>query len=265
LPAGDGGWDAAARAFALGPGNRALRCYSDAVHRPLLESWIPARIGTLLKTDLFDEACGEGLLPLLRRRAEAVVGVDVAREVRARACARHPGLTSAGADVRTLPFSSGAFDLVVSNSTLDHFTCRADIDRALAEIHRVLRPGGRLIVTLDNGANPAIAIRNSVPFAIWHRMRLVPYYVGATHGPGGLRRALLGAGFEILAQSTLMHVPRILVRALAHLPGAALADGEPRLLRALVAGESLSRLPSARLTGQFIAVHARKRAGPPPQ
>jgi SAM-dependent methyltransferase len=265
VAASDGGWDAAARAFALVPGNRALRRYSDAVHRPLLDRWLPERIGTLLKTDLFDEAYGDGLLPWLRRRADAIVGVDVAGEVRARARARHPGLTSAGADVRTLPFSSGAFDLVVSNSTLDHFTRPADIDRALAEIHRVLRPGGRLIVTLDNAANPAIAIRNRVPFGVWQRLRLVPYYVGATHGPRGLRQALQGAGFEILEESTLMHVPRLLVRALAHVPGATASDGEARLLRALVAGERLSRLPSARLTGQFIAAHARKPGGPPPQ
>ncbi len=58
-----------------------------------------------------------------------------------------------------LPFADGAFDLVVSNSTLDHFRTPADIQTSFAELHRVLAPGGSLILTLDNPSNPVVALQ----------------------------------------------------------------------------------------------------------
>jgi len=42
----------------------------------------------------------------------------------------------------SIPFPDGSFDLVVNNQVMEHV---ADLDRALAEIHRVLRPGGTLL------------------------------------------------------------------------------------------------------------------------
>ena len=74
------------------------------------------------------------------------------------------------ADVRCLPFVDGVFDLVVSNSTLDHFETSREIERAVAEIHRVLAPRGLFILTLDNPANPAVALRNALPFALLHQV-----------------------------------------------------------------------------------------------
>ncbi len=42
----------------------------------------------------------------------------------------------------TIPFPDSSFDLVVNNQVMEHV---ADLDRTLAEIHRVLRPGGTLL------------------------------------------------------------------------------------------------------------------------
>jgi len=68
---------------------------------------------------------------------------------------------------RRLPGSLGAllktFDTVLSNSTLDHFDGAAQIRVSLAEPARVLRPGGRLLVTLDNPANPLLALSKALP------------------------------------------------------------------------------------------------------
>jgi SAM-dependent methyltransferase len=50
-------------------------------------------------------------------------------------------------DVQELPFDDEAFDLVVAGWVLFH---PADLDRALAEIARVLRPGGRLIAATNS-------------------------------------------------------------------------------------------------------------------
>jgi len=50
------------------------------------------------------------------------------------------------ADIRALPFEGGAFDVVSCVSVLEHTDCHAAI---VAEFRRVLRPGGRLVVTFD--------------------------------------------------------------------------------------------------------------------
>ena len=80
------------------------------------------------------------------------------------ALARHLGLRGARADVRSLPCPDEHFDLIVSTSTLDRFDDFADLVAGLRERQRVLRPGGALILTLDNLANPAVRLPNAVPF-----------------------------------------------------------------------------------------------------
>ena len=56
-------------------------------------------------------------------------------------------------------FAGGCFDSVVGSSVLHHL----DVDRALAEIFRVLKPGGTVRFTEPNMGNPQIAIQKNVP------------------------------------------------------------------------------------------------------
>src|SRR4029434_1314077 len=58
-------------------------------------------------------------------------------------------------------FADEAFDVIVSNSTLDHFGSWAELGASLHELHRVLKTRGLLIITLDNRANPIVALRNA--------------------------------------------------------------------------------------------------------
>jgi SAM-dependent methyltransferase len=53
------------------------------------------------------------------------------------------------ADAAALPFADGCFDAVVSNHSLEHF---ADLEGALAEIGRVLRPGGALFIAVPDAS-----------------------------------------------------------------------------------------------------------------
>jgi SAM-dependent methyltransferase len=236
-------WDAVVRSWRETRGTSLLRAYSDAANRRLLERWLPARAGRMLKTDVFDEAVAEGLSPFLAGRAEALVAIDASPAAVAAARRRHPELEARVADVRALPFEAESFDLVVSTSTLDHFATQADIDTALRELHRVLAPGGLVVVTLDNPWNPLVALRNALPT---RPRALVPYYVGATLGPRALRAALAGAGFAVEELAAVLHAPRLAARVL-----------RPPL-RALLAAERLERWPTRFLTGQFVAARARK-------
>jgi ubiquinone/menaquinone biosynthesis C-methylase UbiE len=77
-----------------------------------------------------------------------VSGVEIIPE-RAK-LARDRGVQVVGADLsRELPFSDGSFDVVHANQVIEHVS---SIDLFLAEIHRVTRPGGFVIVSSENGS-----------------------------------------------------------------------------------------------------------------
>lgn len=236
------------------------RRHSDAVNGALVERWLGTKpCGRLLKTDLFDEAMGAGLYAPLAARAQSVTAIDIAPSVLASAKTRHPGLNVVAADVRRLPFADGAFDVVVSNSTLDHFCARDEIRVALEALHRVIAPGGSLLLTLDNLRHPAVALRNALPHAWLERLGLIAYPVGATLGPRRLQHMLRDAGFEVLDIAALLHCPRLFAvrraRALdRHAPGAA----HDRFLRRLSRWESLANLPTRFVTGHYIGALARR-------
>lgn len=235
------------------------RRHSDHVNATLLERWLGEdRFGSVLKTDLFDEHLSGGLYPQLRRRALRMAAADLSPRVVREVTARLPDIDARVADVRQLPFDDGEFDLIVSNSTLDHFPARADIGRALTELGRVLSADGRLVITLDNLANPVVALRAALPRAPLRRLGLVAYPVGVTLGPRGLRRMLERSGYELLESTAIMHVPRLPAVALArHLDGRAAASD--RFLSAARRVERVEGLPIRYFTGYFAAALARKR------
>ena len=103
---------------------------------------------------VLDAACGTGIvarrIAAMPGRSGPVVGLDlnpamltVAREVAAR-----EGLSIDWREgrVEALPFPDGAFDLVVCQHGLQYFPDRAG---AVAEVRRVLRPGGRVVVSVQ--------------------------------------------------------------------------------------------------------------------
>jgi SAM-dependent methyltransferase len=238
------------------------RKHSDAVNCSLLDRWLPeGKAAFVLKTDLFDEMCGEGLFPFLALRANRFMGVDLSHATIRGACFRHADLRGIAADVRRLPFRDGTFDLIVSNSTLDHFEKQEAIAESLAEIFRILRQNGQLIITMDNRMNPAVAVRNALPFRLLQCMRLAPYYVGATSGPRGLRNQLSRAGFTVARMDAVLHCPRVLAVASAFI-AEKLAPRRMQeiLLQIFAAFELLRYLPTRFLTGNFVAAWGVKTA-----
>ena len=99
---------------------------------------------------VLDLGCGAGTDSLIAAQmvgAEGrVVGIDMTPEMlaKARAGAVELGLAQAEfveGDVESLPFADAAFDVVISNGVIDLVP---DKDAVFAELHRVLRPGGRV-------------------------------------------------------------------------------------------------------------------------
>lgn len=236
------------------------RAHSDAVNLALLRRWLPeGGLGRVLKTDLFDEAVGGGLLGELEPRASDVVGIDIAPAVVDTAARRWPTITATAADVRDLAFASASFDLVVSNSTLDHFPSFDSVAIAVGELARVTRPGGRLIITLDNRQNPVVALRTSRALAgLFRRLRFVPYELGATCGRRRLVGLLERSGFAVEATEAIMHCPPQVASKLAERfsNGASAERLEERHLRRVLRFESLAEWPTRYLTGHFVAACA---------
>lgn len=77
-----------------------------------------------------------------------------------------------------LPFPDGSFDSALATEVLEHVF---EPDHVLRELHRVMKPGGKLLVTL--------------PF-VWHEHELP--YDAARYTQGGLRHLLERNGFEVL-------------------------------------------------------------------
>lgn len=105
-------------------------------------------------------------------------------------------------DVRALPFAEGAFDLAVSFGAFGHFL-PDERPGLFAQVHSVLRPGGRLAFPLTASPRPgsrgywtllgfdaAMRVRNAVrspPFVMYYR----------TFRLGDVRRELTAAGFDV--------------------------------------------------------------------
>ena len=100
---------------------------------------------------VLDVGCGPGhyLVELSARAPAALVGADVdgARLVFARARLEGRGVRGAAlvrADATTLPFASGAFDVILCLLTLPYVP---DEEQGIRELARLLRPGGALLLS----------------------------------------------------------------------------------------------------------------------
>ena len=112
--------------------------------------WLNAQMGEFI----LDLGCGDGqLTQRIAATGAQVLGVDASAEMIA--AARERGIEVEQANCESLPFHDARFDAVFSNAAL-HWV--RDQDAMLAQVHRVLKPGGRFVAEMGGHGNIA-AIR----------------------------------------------------------------------------------------------------------
>lgn len=138
---------------------------------------------------VLDLGCGTGRNFPLYRKGARVVGLDPCFESLRKARTRRPGALLVRARAEALPFRSGAFDTVVSGLV---FCSVGDVPRGLAEVRRVLNPGG-ILRMLEH-------VRASGRLAGWLQDRTQPawtWFTGGCHPNRDTEVAVAAAGFVV--------------------------------------------------------------------
>ena len=160
---------------------------------------------TLPGRRVLDVGCGIGMYTAaFLRETPHVFGVEIERERALEARERAAGVVQSPGE--RLPFADAAFDVVFSHEVLEHV---ADDRACAAEMVRVVRPGGRIVVFVPNRLYPfethGIFWRGryrfgNAPLVNWLpdrlRNRLAPHVRAYT--AGGLRRLFAGLPVRIV-------------------------------------------------------------------
>ena len=130
---------------------------------------------------MLEVACGTGhTTELLTQLSFKPVASDLTPQMMQEARERAPEAAFIRADAFHLPFRDGTFDAVVSTRFM-HLFPAAEQRQLVDEMHRVLRPGGRLVIDFDNFASRwllavpyfvynVLRYRRSAPYAVYNRV-----------------------------------------------------------------------------------------------
>ena len=139
---------------------------------------------------MLDVGCGSGQTMAWFRSLYPgweTAGVDVSPE--AVAAARQTGAAVSSASALGLPFADRSVDLVITLDVFQHLPLRGGDLVALAEIHRVLRPGGLLLLRTNAQATPRV---EDDVVASFHK-----------YEPAELAAKLRATGFDVLRLSRI--------------------------------------------------------------
>jgi len=172
---------------------------SNQGYAPNFRRWLAAELRDLPpNAAVLEVGCGDASFTTeLAKHSTAVTAIDISAGQIAENAARFPGITFRQHDVaECFPFADGAFEVVWCSEVLEHLF---DPAYALREMHRCLRAGGRLLVTVPYHGrfkNILIALfKWDVHFAPGNPH--IRFYTKRT-----LSRLAEGAGFESLRLKT---------------------------------------------------------------
>jgi SAM-dependent methyltransferase len=103
--------------------------------------------------------------------------------------------------VRDLPFRDASFDAIYSMGTIEHF---AETERAVEEMARVLKPGGRAIVGVPNRYDPFL---RPLFATLLQAVGLYAYGYEKSYSRRALKQMLENAGLRVVAETAILFIP----------------------------------------------------------
>jgi 2-polyprenyl-3-methyl-5-hydroxy-6-metoxy-1,4-benzoquinol methylase len=138
---------------------------------------------------ILEIGCGIGTIVCeLAGQSHDVRGTDISQVAIEYGRTKYPGVRLDVLPAEELPYENGEFDVVLSFDLFEHI---ARIDRHVAEVRRVLKPGGHYLFQTPNKWSNAIFETLSHKTLKWRRVH------PSLHTPGQLRRRLAKHGFEV--------------------------------------------------------------------
>ena len=178
--------------------------YDESLPAHVVEHYLRKRSAFIARTcpagSALDVGCGTGALAQrLSALGYEVVGVDPSAGMLEIMCARSPEVTAVKGSGTALPFADGSFDVVLTVAALHHIADPAGVRQTLAEMVRVSRPTGRVVIWDHNPRNP-----------YWsHLMARVPQDTGEERliPESEIIDGLNAAGAQVLSSDQLGLVP----------------------------------------------------------
>jgi SAM-dependent methyltransferase len=133
--------------------------YDQVFREHVAEHYLKKRTATVRRLlpfggTVLDVGCGTGALAgWIQRAGYDVIGVDASTGMLAEALRNGVGAVYAGYST-ALPFEDGAFDLSLSVATMHHLETPERVAATIAEMGRVVRPGGYVLIWDHNPLNP---------------------------------------------------------------------------------------------------------------
>ncbi|MBW4716547.1 class I SAM-dependent methyltransferase [Saccharothrix obliqua] len=145
---------------------------------------------------VLEAGCGEGYgAALIARHATRVIALDYDEQTAAHAARAHPGPAVVRGNLASLPVRTASIDVVANLQVIEHLWDQAGF---LAECARVLRPGGRLLVTTPN----------RITFSPGRDTPLNPFHTRELNA-AELVELLRDAGFTVERVAGLRHGPAL--------------------------------------------------------
>lgn len=133
--------------------------YDESLPAHVVEHYLEKRtefvVANCPRGDGLDVGCGTGVLAArLATQGFAMTGIDPSEGMLGVMRRRAPEVRAAVGSGTELPFADSSFDLVMSVAVMHHVAEPAAVRRALGEMVRVVRPGGRVLHWDHNPRNP---------------------------------------------------------------------------------------------------------------
>jgi SAM-dependent methyltransferase len=189
------------------------RASSTAYYREgeirLIESWFngtsPKKV---LKLDLWNEVKNTNILAWMAAQGADTHAMDISFSLAKQAAEEfeNSGLVPRFlvGSLYDLPYKPECFDFLYTMGTIEH---APDMDRCVAEIFRVLKPGGIAVVGVPNKNDPFL---RPALVGLMNKLGIYPYGLEQSLSKKELRAMLSRGGFEILHSDGVLFMPGVL-------------------------------------------------------